>query len=196
MTNIIFPSLKSIKKLACSLTHVWLLSAALLGSTSTLFQSTPVKAQADEARFYCGKSFNAKKGSQVPTTIVWTPTQKIALLQWVRPMGDHWTPEKRCRAFSDNFTTAYRNGTTRFLTNGKKNGQKVICVAKEVNGDCKSVLMTLRPEDNSLLFLNELKDVLNGKSTPGQIITHSSGEAQLYYEIDLNELLKNGSRVE
>lgn len=182
-------------KLTHRLTNILLLSVTLFSSTTMLFQMAPVMAQADEAIFSCGSSYNSEKGKKVPTTIVWTPTGKTALVQWVRQMGNYWTPERRCMAFSKNLTTAYQNGTTRFLTNSTKNGQKVICTANEVNGDCKDVLMTLRPQDKSLVILNELKDLLNGRAAGGPVI-HNSGEAQLYYQIDMSELLKKGSKAE
>jgi Circadian oscillating protein COP23 len=195
MKNITLPSVKSMSKLTHHLTSILLLSATLLSSTTILFQTTPVKAQADEAKFSCGSSYNSGKDKKVPTTIVWTPTGKTALVQWVRPMGNYWTPERRCNEFSQKMTIAYQNRTVNFLTNGKMKGQRVICTANEVNGDCKDVLMTLRPQDKSLMILNELKDLLNGRAAGGPII-HNSGEAQLYYQIDMSELLKKGSKAE
>jgi Circadian oscillating protein COP23 len=188
-------NIKSMRKPTHSLTNILLLSVALLGATATLFQATPVKAQVDEARFYCGSSYNSNKGKKVPTTVVWRPTGKTALVQWVKPMDNYWTPERRCNEFSQRITAAYQNKTLNFLTNGKMKGQRVICTANEVNGDCKDVLMTLRPQDKSLKILDELKDLLNGKSTGGPVI-HNSGEAQLYYQIDMSELLKKGSQAE
>jgi hypothetical protein len=56
--------------------------------------------------------------------------------------------------------------------------------------------MTLRPEDNSLLILNELKDKLYGRRIDGRPITHSSGEAQLYYQIDMSKLLEKGAQAD
>jgi Circadian oscillating protein COP23 len=176
-------------RLTHSLPNIFLSLTVLLGSVAALFQATPVKAQVDEAKFYCGSSYNAEKGKKVPTTIVWTPTRKTAIVQWVKPMGNYWTPERRCTEFSKKMNTAYQNKTLNFLTNGKIQGQRVICTANEVNGDCKDVLMTLRPQDKSLGMLGELNDLLSGRAVGGPI-HHSSGEAQLYYQIDISALLK------
>jgi Circadian oscillating protein COP23 len=189
MKNTTLPQAKSIKKRTHSLMNILLLSIALLSSTTVLFPATPVQAQVDEAKFYCGSSYNAEKGKKVPTTIVWTPTRKTAIVQWVKPMGNYWTPERRCNEFSKKMNTAYQNKTLNFLTNGKMQGQRVICTANEVNGDCKDVLMTLRPQDKSLGILDEIKDLLSGRAVGGPL-PHGSGEAQLYYQIDMSGLLK------
>jgi hypothetical protein len=169
-----------------------LLCATLFGTIAAPL--VPAIAQTEEANFYCGNSFDAKKNSKVPTTIVWTPTRKVALVKWVKPMGNYWTPEKRCAEFSQKIGTAYQNGTINYLTNTKINGQKVICTAAEVNGDCKSVLMTLRPQDNSLTMLSELKDVLNGRSEGGTI-SHSSSDPQLYFKVDLRSAIQGGESL-
>lgn len=183
-------------KLVYSIANVLLLSITLIGSTAMLFPADPVKAQTVEGQFYCGSSHNEKSG-KVPTTIFWTSTSKAAIVQWVRPMGNYWTPQRRCNGFSKSINDIYQSsGAKFFLTNGKKNGQKVICNADEVNGDCKNVLMTLRKEDNSLLLLNELKEKFNAKSVDSRPIRHNSGEPQLYYQIDMSELLKKGSKAE
>jgi hypothetical protein len=196
MKKIARPSATPRGKLVYRIANLLLLSITLIGSTAMLFQADPVKAQTVEGQFYCGSSHNEKSG-KVPTTVFWTSTSKTAIVQWVRPMGNYWTPQRRCNGFSKNINDIYQaSGAKFFLTNGKKNGQKVICSAEEVDGDCKKVLMTLRPTDNSLLLLNELKDKLYGRSVDGQPIRHNSGEAQLYYQIDMSELLKKGSKAE
>jgi Circadian oscillating protein COP23 len=183
-------------KLVYSIANALLLSITLIGSTIVLCQTDPVKAQIVDGKFYCGSSHNKTSG-KVPTTIFWTSSSKAAIIQWVKPMGNYWTTQRRCSGFSQNINEIYQaSGAKFFLTNGKKNGQKVICSADEVNGDCKKVLMTLRPTDNSLLFLNELKDKLSGRNTDGSPITHSSGEPQLYLEIDMSELVKKGVEVD
>jgi hypothetical protein len=170
------------------LTKALLLSATLLGAI--VAPIAPATAQTEEAKFYCGNSFNAKSNSKVPTTIVWTPNRKVALVQWVKPMGNYWTPQKRCAEFSQKIDAAYQNGTINYLTNTRIKGQKVICTAAEVNGDCKSILMTLRPQDNSLTMIGELKDLLNGRSEGG-VITHSSSEPQVYLKVDIRSSIQS-----
>jgi hypothetical protein len=196
MKKMICPNVMSVSTLAGSIVKALCLSATLLGSSAIVTHPDPAQAQTEEIRFYCGNSYNAKTGSKVPTTIVWTSSRKTALVQWIKPMGNYWTPERRCNEFSQKINTAYQNQTLSFLTNGKMNGQKVICTAVEFNGDCKDVLMTLRPQDNALLLLSELKDKFNGRGDGSPPIAHSSGEPQIYYKIDLNRSINTGSNLQ
>jgi hypothetical protein len=48
--------------------------------------------------------------------------------------------------------------------------------------------MTLRSQDNSLAILEELKNVLQGRSS-GPVV-HSSGNPQVYYQINIEQFLK------
>jgi Circadian oscillating protein COP23 len=151
-------------------------------------------SQEDKARFTCGTSYSYQLKKRVPTTLLWNPSGKRALIQWVKQMDSHWTPEKRCQEVSQRMQEANNAGTMKFITNGKINGQRVICSATEVNGDCKNLLMTLRPGDNSLKFINEFKEVFTARSEG--IIQHSSGEPQIYLRIDLNEMLRNAAKAD
>ena len=166
---------------------LFLLLTASLTTFSTLFQVP--QAQAENIELTCSNSFNAEVSKKIPTTIAFSQNKKIAIIQWVKKMGS-WTPEERCKVVSEKLQKAQQDGTLKFLTNGKQSGNNVICAAKEVNGPCLTMIMTLRPNDKPLLFLNELKDVLNGRAVAGTII-HSSGEKQLYVEVNLEEVLKN-----
>ncbi|KYC37063.1 hypothetical protein WA1_46350 [Scytonema hofmannii PCC 7110] len=154
----------------------------------------PPTETAEKTQFTCGTTFNEQLKQKVPTTIAWKSSDKRAIVQWVKPMDNYWTPEKRCNEVSRRMQEADEAGTLKFLTNGKMNGQKVICTAIEVNGDCKNLVMTLRPQDKALLFLTELKDIFNGRSAGP--IQHNSGETQIYIEIDLKEIWKNAPRLE
>jgi hypothetical protein len=141
----------------------------------------------------CGTAYSETAKRKVPTTIIWTPTGKSALVKWVRPIGNYWTPERRCAEFSQRIDKAYQAGTLKYLTSSRKDGSNIICTATEVNGSCKNVLMTLRPKDKPLAFLTELKDVFNGR-TIGPI-EHSSGEPQLYIKFDWDAVVKNASKI-
>jgi Circadian oscillating protein COP23 len=173
------------------LTRAGLLSTLMLTTAICLPQIAPAQdatqAEAEKVQFVCGSTFNEELNRQVPTTIAWMPDNKYAVIQWVKSMGTNWTPEKRCETFSKSIQTAYQAGNLQFLTNGKVKGQNVICAATEVNGECKTVLMTLRKGDNPLQFLSELKESLNGRSVG--VPKHSSGDKQMYYQIDLKKLI-------
>jgi hypothetical protein len=84
-------------------------------------------------------------------------------------------------------------GTLKFLTNGTMNGQRVICTATEVNGACKNLLITLRPQDNGTQFLEELKNIFNGRSMGS--IPHGSAEHQRYIEVDWKNLWNKSAKI-
>ena len=123
-------------------------------------ESTEPEAQ---MQFTCSTSYSYRLKKRVPTTLSWSPAGKRALIQWVKQMDSHWTPEKRCQEVSQRMQEATNVGTMRYITNGKMNGQRVICTAMEVNGDCKNLLMTLRPGDKPLKFMSEFKEIFNGQ---------------------------------
>jgi hypothetical protein len=173
--------------------NVLLLTTTILSSGGILTQVAPAQAESEEVQFVCGTSFHKESNRKVPTTIAWTPTGKSAIVQWVKSIGNYWTPERRCNEFSQRMTIAYKAGTLKFLTNSRKNGSSVICTATEVNGKCQNILMTLRPQDKAMPFLTELKNVLNGRATGP--ISHSSGEPQVYVQIDWEEVVKNAPKV-
>jgi hypothetical protein len=151
-------------------------------------------SQEDKARFTCGTSYSYRLKKRVPTTLSWSPAGKRALIQWVKQMDSHWTPEKRCQEVSKRMQEANDAGTLKYITNGKMNGQRVICTATEVNGDCKNLLMTLRQGDKPLKFMGEFQEVFNSRSDG--VVEHSSGEPQIYLRIDLNEMLRNAAKAD
>lgn len=142
----------------------------------------------EKIQFACGSSYSDRLKQKVPTTIVWRASDRRAIVQWTKPMDSYWSPEKRCEQVSTQMSQAFEAGTLKYITNGKINGQNVICTATEVKGDCKNLLMTLRSEDKPLQFLGELKDIFNGKNT-GAVI-HNSSDPQMYYEVDLQSMWK------
>ncbi len=176
-----------------SIANALLLATAMLSSAAISTHISPAQAQNQDVQFICGSSRNVKAKRKVPTTILWTPTGKIALVQWVKPFGNYWTPERRCAEFSQRIDKAYQAGTLKYLTSSRKNGSNIICTATEVNGSCKNVLMTLRPQDKPLMFLTELKEVFRG-SVVGPI-EHSSGEPQIYVQFDWDAVVKNASKI-
>lgn len=143
-------------------------------------------------QFICGTSFDAKSNQRLPATLAWTPARKQPIILWKKQVGNY-TAKQRCEEVSPRFQQAYQTGTLQFITNGVMRGQPVICAAKGYQQPCSTLLMTLRPGENSLEALNELRDVLNGRQVgPAQ---HSSGTPQMYYEINIEQLLE-GAPVE
>lgn len=142
--------------------------------------------------FACDTSFNEKLNKRVPTTIIQRPNGKTPLIQWVKNLDDYWTPEKRCDGFSEGINRAYQDGASKFITSSRDKGNKVICTAIEKGGKCKTTLMTLRPKDNPLFFLNKIKDILNGRSVSH--IEHSSQEPKIYIQINWDQFIEQANK--
>ncbi len=166
-------------------------SLVIIGSIAAILgiKIAPIQAQ-QEIKFFCGTSYEESSNRHEPTTFIWHPRGKIRLIQWKKKFGGK-SPEKRCIEVSQNWQTAYNNGSLSFafITNGQMNNEKVICIAKKSGGKCDNLLLTLPPEDRSVDILNQLKDILKGYQVGP--IKQSSGEPQIYYRINFDNFLKN-----
>ena len=170
-----------------------LLTTSLLGAlVVTLGWNLPIKeAYADsDVKFICKASFDNESNKSLPTTFAWTPEKKIPIVRWQTEdfVGADFTPQKRCAAVSPRFQEAYDNNTINLITNGTINNQPVICTSNEPGGDCRTLLMTLRPEDNSLKVLNSLRQVLNGEQVGP--VKHNADIPQVYYKVDIENFLR------
>lgn len=168
-----------------------LLLTPLLLTGAILDNVTPVQSEVAEIQFVCDTSFSEKLNKKVPTTIALKPNGKILLIKWVRDIDNHWTPQRRCDMFSENINRAYKDGTLKFITSSRENGNKVICTANKKGGKCENILMVLRPKDNPLVLLNDLKGALNGRSASH--IEHSSPNSQIYIQIDWDKLMNQAT---
>ncbi|MCU0534726.1 MAG: COP23 domain-containing protein [Hydrococcus sp. Prado102] len=151
----------------------------------------PAKSDTKEnqkVQFICNQSFNKGTGERLPTTFAWTEKGKIAIVRWKTEEFASYSPQRRCDEVSPRFQEAYDNGTLKMITNGRMNGQPVICTATAYRGECQTLLMTLRSTDDSLRVLNSFNDVLSGRST-GPIL-HNSGSPQVYYQVDIETFLR------
>lgn len=168
-------------------------ATGLLGTlVASLSLNLPIaRAQANsEVRFICADSFDSETSKSQPTTFAWTPRGKIALVRWHTEFftGAGFTPQQRCDSVSPRFQEAYENKTLGLITNGTINNQPVICTSKEPGGACQTLLMTLRPEDNSLQVLNSLRQVMNGEQVGP--VKHNADIPQVYYKVDLENFLR------
>jgi Circadian oscillating protein COP23 len=143
----------------------------------------------------CGSSYNDQLKKNVPTTIAQKGSEKRAIAQWVEPMGNYWTQQRRCEQVSQGMQAANAAGNLKYITNREMSGQRVICTETEPAGDCNNLLMALRTEDKSLKFLGEIKGLFNGHYPFICIFGHYSGEPQLDYSIDLDQLWKNAPKI-
>jgi hypothetical protein len=112
------------------------------------------------------------------------------VIQWKREWGGGITPKQRCEIVSARFQEASDQGLLNYITSGRKNGEKVICVTKEYGAPCSMVLFTLKPEDNASQVLKDLMGV--GYRARGPVIQSDDGSPQIY--IDINLLLNDKSR--
>jgi hypothetical protein len=151
------------------------------------FNSESVKAQ-EQVQFVCAPSFDRQTNQKLPTTFAWTSRGKIAIVRWERTDFPGFPPQTRCEQVSPKFQKAYDNGGINFLTNGTINQQPVICTARESGGECDTLLMTLRPEDNAVTILTQLQEVLNGRQVGA--VHHSSSTPQVYYQVDFENFLR------
>lgn len=176
-----------------------LLAAGLLAMGSSSYGRTgreysPEVKSESELRFRCLKGYDYKLDKRVPSTYAWTKEGKLAVIRWVTDDFEQvgYDPWRRCYEVSDRFQKAYKNGSLEYLTNGRMNGQKVICTASSAAGGCEDLLITLRPGDKELEILASLERVLQGRSdTP---VYHGTPEEeeipQIYVEVDMEEFIR------
>jgi len=187
--------MKNISQLLSSVVLTQMLVSTVIGS-AIVTNTASVRAQEDSGKFACGTSYDEKLNKRVPTTLFWSGTgNKKAVIQWTKQINKDWTPQKRCEAFSQRIQSIYEASPDRVLyfTTGKTGGSKTICATDRVNGSCKQLLMTLRPGDNALSFLQEFKDAMNGESVTSPI-QHSSNDPQLTVIIDMKSILNSAAK--
>ena len=168
---------------------VLLLTGCVLSATCITSIVSQAKAD-DNVRFICASGYDQQTDKRFPTTYGWTSRGKIAIIRWKYPWFNSQTitPDERCKQVSSRFQTGYNKQTLSYITNGTVNGQAVICTAKQQDAPCDIVLLTLRPQDKPLEILDELKEILRGRST--RPIEHSSKQRPVYYKIDINKFLQ------
>ena len=152
--------------------------------------NTETKAnRAKEISFICAEGYHTQSQKRLPTTFAWSPRGKIAVIRFKTEhfKAAGYPPEKRCKEIAPRFDTAYKNGSIKFITNGEMKNQAVICTAREYRGECDTLLITLREEDDADNILLELAETLKGRQEGG--VVHSSEDAQVYYKVDIEEFL-------
>ncbi|MEH2056549.1 MAG: COP23 domain-containing protein [Nostoc sp.] len=153
--------------------------------------SIPSQAKADdEVRFICASGYDQATNLRFPTTYAWTERGKIAIIRWKYAWFNSKTvtPEERCELVSSRFQTAYNNQSLAYIANGTVNNQPVICTAKKEDAACDTTLLTLRPQDDPLQILDDLKDILRGRGT--KPLEHSTKQEPVYYKIDIKKFLQ------
>jgi hypothetical protein len=129
------------------------------------------------------------------TTYAWAQRGKIAVVRWETDYfsKSSYTPEERCKEVSPRLENAHKNGSLLFLTNGTIERKPplepmtVICTSRSDDGPCDTLLMTLRPNDDSGAILQQLGETLRGRSTGP--LRHSSGASQVYIQVNIEDFL-------
>lgn len=168
-----------------SIISIVLGSAIALSGLSVLL---PVNAQA-RVRFICEQVKDQKTNQSFYSTNIWVPRGKIALIRWENQNLGGYSPQQRCQAVSPRFQEAYNNGTINMITNGRVNGQAVICTSRAYGQSCETLLLTLRPTDNERQVLNQIIQIFNGVQAGP--VRHRSGNPQIYYKINFEEFIEN-----
>ena len=162
--------------------------------TSEIVAELPVnqiQANSQELQFICAESYDRESNLRLPTTFAWKDGKKAAVVRWKTKEFKKYPPKERCEQVSPRFQTAYDNGSLKLITNGTMNNEPVICTTRNINGDCDTLLMTLRQKDDSLKILEQLIATLKGRQR-GPVL-HSSGTPQIYYEVDMEEFMRTES---
>jgi hypothetical protein len=173
-----------------------LVAGCSLSTISLSLAIVPVRAS-DDLQFVCASSYDRRANKRVPTTFAVSSQRKIAVIRWkYKWFNSSLSPQERCQKVSARFQSAYNNGTLDggFITNSQSQGQRVICTSPRRGGACSVVLLTLRPSDDPVEVLSTIKDALRGRAT--QPIEHSSGEKQIYYQIDIKKFIDNAPNDE
>jgi hypothetical protein len=154
---------------------IWVLTSSVLTVASSFVPSD--LALAGETKFICGTWQGA------PATIARTSKGDVPVIRWV---SDHFnasgfTAQKRCQMVSAKFQQYYQEGTLKYLTTGRKNGNNVVCVAQSEKGACKGQLFTLKPGSNPGETLKQLMAVRSQAS--GATPVNESSD-RVYISID------------
>ena len=148
-----------------------------------------------QIQFVCSKTYDQENQKYVYSTVAWNPQRKRSIIVWKREdfSGNGFTPQKRCEEVSPRFQEAYDKGNLNYFTQGKMNGQPVICTANRVGDNCNTLLITLKHQDNAQQTLEQLSDIFLGYASGA--IVQSSGEIsysednRMYIKVDIEDFL-------
>lgn len=162
--------------------------------TSSILNLNPQANAQDKLRFTCASG--TENNQTYPTTYAFKShrlNDRVPIIYWKYDWvaNDTITRLERCRSVSRRFQEAAKNESLEFITNSKVNGQPVICTARQVRGNCVTVLLTLRNSDDPIQVLHHLKNRLRGRG--GKVIRHSGrdNDYQIYYKIEIEKLLQS-----
>jgi hypothetical protein len=151
--------------------------------TLSIVAIAPTQARGNH-EFYCNQT--KINGKLIPVTYIRFQSKTRQMIIWEKTLGGQ-KPLQRCNHVSDRLQEAEDKNELNMITSPK--GQPVICTTDKYEGPCKTLLLTLAPDENKRTILDELKDQLGMRSIGP--MKHSSGELSVYYQLDLQQLLRN-----
>jgi hypothetical protein len=161
-------------------------------TTQNVEQNTNTPNQ--NIQFICDRRYDQATSQYAYNTLAWNEKAKKAIVVWKQEdfSGNGYPPKVRCEQVSPRFQEAYENGSFKYLTHGEINGQPVVCTASKVGGDCNTLLITLKHQDDAEQTLEQLSNILLGyASAPLQ---QSSGDIvydqnKPYVEVNIEDFL-------
>jgi len=152
------------------------MATAAIIALGTACQSTPT--------YYCDRSTDG-----TPTTFVKTARGKIPLIRWESEdfTSVGYPPEKRCEIVSEKFQLYVQQGILNYITTGRENHERVICVSREEGGPCEGTLWTLRKDDDADELIDQLLKLSYASGVP--FAQNAGGYSQVYIEMD--NILRN-----
>jgi hypothetical protein len=156
-----------------------LLASLLAISGFTLALNSPAAANLKQSRL----NFSCEMDAGEPSTVVAHPEQgNVPIIRWTSDFGASagYDQQKRCNEVTARFQTYHDQGKLRYLTTGRMNRQRVICVTDSPEGSCQGLLYTVKPGDNP----NErLRSLINRRQSAGAPVLSETG-ARVYIEFE------------
>jgi hypothetical protein len=156
------------------------IAIALMGSTLA-FTPTP-SAQAQSARFFCGRDLQGAPATVVqPANPAKSP---VVLIRWKSKFfeGAGYTPAIRCAIVSKKFQDAYTKNPNFVFTTTVANSEPVICSADSRGGTCKTLLYTVkRGYQDPILTMLRLEQTRTGASGPMNESSSGSSASETAY---------------
>jgi hypothetical protein len=131
------------------------LSATFVMALSGLAIDSSYSQEELGGSFYCGNSVDG-----TPTTI-FKPSHgtDFPIIKWTSTYfsGSGFIPERRCQIVSKRLQQAFQTGNLKYFISTNVNGYPVICASKQMNGNCGTLILTLRENEDPVTVLNQLR---------------------------------------
>lgn len=158
--------------------------AALFQALSTFFIVSGVAAPSfANVRSVYPDAFVCRQVDGVFATFAIKGEQEFTIIRWQETTWQNHTPEDRCQIVSERLTSAARDQSLRYLTNGWMNGQPVVCTTPTSGGECDRLIFTLLHREANLAeeILRDFQDIGSGRAA-GRPLYRSWGTPQIVTE--------------